>query len=455
MIKQNLYLGHEFRCELYWRENVSKWYIKYVLPNKKLVRRPCHKSKREANKILRLKEMQLLQGFFDSKDLELMPIEDSLIKQQKRYTFDEGLELYLNTTRASRNQDSQYNLKKTLGLLFLWFQNQGKSFIDNVTHIDVQELINSMDEEGKSESTLDAYVRRLNSLYIWFIDDAEILSMKNPVRKIKIPKKGSKARLRIPNDDEIKSLLSVKVDGHSRLWSPIKNIVLFLAYTGCRLREALHAEWSDFDLEQGVWHIRIKPNTPKKDGLGWKPKWNKERDVLLFPEALELLNALPRLESIGNVPVRNANGKIVGHKAYPANFIFTKREVTFLPNCPMQLERGYFKCCKCDKVGDVDKCLYREYTYSRIDDVSKSWKRLKSLAGVDNTLQLKDLRTYFNSLLRSHYGLSSVEAGRLIGNSEEVNNKHYTSVIDSVLFAKMQQKSLSEVMGINSHDAIN
>ena len=46
---------------------------------------------------------------------------------------------------------------------------------------------------------------------------------------------------------------------------------------------------------------------------------------------------------------------------------------------------------------------------------------------------LKDLRTYFNHLLVSRYGFSNKEASSLIGNSPEVNLKHYDPVSLSVI----------------------
>ncbi|MBF0279888.1 MAG: tyrosine-type recombinase/integrase [SAR324 cluster bacterium] len=222
-------------------------------------------------------------------------------------------------------------------------------------------------------------------------------------------------------------LTNVKIlwnTAHSRTWTPIDDIVRFIAYTGCRLREALHAEWSDFDLEKGIWFIRHKPNCPTKEGIGWSPKWHKERVVPLFPEAIKLLQSLPRYEDVfGNVLIRNESRGIVDRKLVPAQFVFPKHEV-------------------------IIKDGIRNERYTRVDDVKKAWTNLKKRAGVMD-LQLKDLRTYFNTVLKNHFQFSSKEAGSYIGNSEVINDKHYTPILDSVLLAKMQQNTLGNVVGIH------
>ncbi len=62
----------------------------------------------------------------------------------------------------------------------------------------------------------------------------------------------------------------------------------------------------------------------------------------------------------------------------------------------------------------------RKEIYSRVDDINRSWKNLKSSAGVTN-MQVKDLRTFFNWVLINKYYFSHKDAGAYIGNSEEVN----------------------------------
>ena len=166
----------------------------------------------------------------------------------------------------------------------------------------------------------------------------------------------------------------VTYDNHSSSNAPVRDIFQFLMFTGARLREVLHMEWEDVNFETCVWHIKEKPNCPTKDKLGWSPKWGNERDVPLFPEALDILKAQPQRQNItGVVLIRDAENNIVDRKTYPANFIFPKQEI-------------------------VKTDSERIVRFTRVDSISKAWRTMKRKAGIEN-LQLKDLRTYFDNVL--------------------------------------------------------
>ena len=153
-------------------------------------------------------------------------------------------------------------------------------------------------------------------------------------------------------------------------------------------------EWEDFDEKTGIWIVRSKPRCPTFYGMGWKPKWDKWRQVPLFDDAIELLEYLPRQEKVyGTVPVRDENKEIIGHDFYPANFVFPKKVVDG----------------KSGKSG-----------YCRVNCIRNGWESLKKLARVEN-LQLRDLRAYFNHILKTNYNFTSKEAGVYIGNNEVVN----------------------------------
>ena len=84
---------------------------------------------------------------------------------------------------------------------------------------------------------------------------------------------------------------------------------------------------------------------------------------------------MPRQQEVyGTVPVLDENKEILRYDFYPANFVFPKIVVD----------------SKSGKVG-----------YYRADRINDEWKSLKKLAQVEN-LQLKDLRTYFNHVLRTN-----------------------------------------------------
>ena len=143
---------------------------------------------------------------------------------------------------------------------------------ENRTPRDVQLLINQHSERGSSEATLKYYQRGMSKVFKWLSEDMELVEMKNPLKKIKIPKKTGLVRDRIPTKAEMASLHAAAVEGAIKNRSPIVEIFKFISMTGARLGEVLHMEWEDFDEKTGIWTVRSKPRSPTFYWQGWKPK---------------------------------------------------------------------------------------------------------------------------------------------------------------------------------------
>jgi len=304
-------------------------------------------------------------------------------------------------------------------MLFRQIEQSGHEFIDQISPLDVQLLINQHSKRGISEATLMYYKKGMSKVFKWLSEDMELVEMKNPLNKVKIPKKTGLVRDRIPTKEEMASLNAAAVEWVVKNRSPVVEIFKFISLTGARLGEVLHMEWEDFDEKTGVWTIRSKPRCPTFYGLGWKPKWDKLRQVPLFDEAIELLEYLPRQEKVyGTVPVRDENKEIIRYDFYPANFVF-----------PIKVVDG-----KSGKVG-----------YCRVNCIRNGWESLKKRARVEN-LQLKDFRTYFNHILKTNYNFTSKEAGAYIGNNEVVNERHYSPYHEPTIRGKMQKLPLKEAL---------
>ena len=78
--------------------------------------------------------------------------------------------------------------------------------------------------------------------------------------------------------------------------------------------------------------------------------------------------------------------------------------------------------------------------------IRNGWEERKKLARVEN-LQLNDLRTYFNHILKTNYNFTSKEAGAYIGNNEVVNELHYSPYDEPTIREKMQRLPLKEAQG--------
>ena len=77
--------------------------------------------------------------------------------------------------------------------------------------------------------------------------------------------------------------------------------------------------------------------------------------------------------------------------------------------------------------------------------IQRAWARFGKKAGFPD-LQIKDLRTFFNWALNSHYHLSNKEAGSYLGNSEQVNYEHYTPVDLKSMSSKLKNEDMGELL---------
>lgn len=422
------------KCKSYPKKQRGKvmYYVSYYLPNGKRMLRPVHQDFNEAKKLIRKKEKQLIRGIFDAKDHKKLGAYLDVRQSCDRLTIEDGLRVYFENTKSRKSSTTYDRDLSAINRCFDFFRNRGKRYFDEIKSLDVLNLITCLDEGGKAEPTIKNAVTMVRKVYNFLIDEAELISGKNPVpKKVKLPKKNGLVRDRLASDKEINKLLkAIQKDELSERQSnlptssisPLGNILQFLIFTGARRSEVLHAEWSDFDLIEGIWKIRIKPKCPTINGLGWYPKWKKPRDVILFPEALNLLRSIEKVETIGKVGIRDLNHKIVDHKIYPAQFIFPKKEF-------LKQEDG--------------KALTR---YSRVDSIQTGWGSLLKRAEVED-LQIKDLRTYFNHKLRAFYDFSPKEAGAYIGNSDVINDLHYNPISIDMMKQKMEKTSLDKLIG--------
>ncbi len=197
--------------------------------------------------------------------------------------------------------------------------------------------------------------------------------------------------------DQITQIIKADFKPDKRTDFRMKEFFLFLRKTGAREGEGLHLEWAD--IVNGVWKIRHKPNCPTKFGIGWSPKWNKERDVILSPLALRILELLPRSKNVGYV----ANDPT----PYPAQFIFTSKD----------RRRGAPKGQRC-----------------RIDRIEKTWKKLLEAAelpslGFDKLI-LHDLRRTKNVENQHVKGMGLDELCKQLGHSAKVNQSNYRGQVD-------------------------
>ena len=365
--------------------------LQYRLPGGQRRQISLGKDKKIAYEKKFIIESHLREFQFDEADLKRMPEEIRILFNRQISRLDEALERYLVATEADRkpntNRNIRYPLQKIIGIL-------GVTYIHEVTGEHAQKLNSGLKSQNLADATRHSYLSLTESFFNWLINVAGLLDSGNPFSLVKKPPRSSKVRGHLVKQDEVGRLFTVAVEDHPTK-IPIKPMIGLILTTGCRSGEAIHAEWDDFDLQKGIWLIRHKPECPTRNGLGWSPKWGKERSIKLLPEAINFLKQLSeRPEVYGQVGI--------GKNAYwkKANFVFTIQKKIMIE-------------------GSIqDK-------FVGVRDFRTAWNNLRCKAGLPD-LQVKDLRTFFNWLLGTKSDLSNKELGCYIGNTERVNLDHYT-----------------------------
>lgn len=151
----------------------------------------------------------------------------------------------------------------------------GTQRLNQLNRLQVQVFHAGLANQGLAKATADHHVkvlrRALNLAVTWgFIE-------KNPISGIELFNEDNRME-NYMNDEELQRLLTV-LRGHSN--RPVCLIAMFLLSTGCRVSEALHAEWHHVDRDQRVWRI---PATNSKS--------KRMRSVPLNDSALHVLDQL-------------------------------------------------------------------------------------------------------------------------------------------------------------------
>ena len=424
----------------YNKQSSTRFWMNYALPNGRRVRRPCDNNRKEAGRKVRIKQAQLMNGGFDIYDRKKL---GRFLTSEQRLTLEEARSLYLEITI---NNKTRSNLKRDEYLLnkaFDFFSKRGLTYLDDISPLDCVRLISSVKARGLKRSSIKNYWMAVSKVFNK-LRKMKLIRLENPMMDVDLPKEGKLHRDRIPSVEEVQAILSNlgAPSVRSPFVSPAADIIRFTLFTGARIGEVLHAEWDDFDLEAGYWYLRDKPDCPGVEGLGWSPKWGKERAVKLFPEAISILKRMPKRKTVGFI--RDELGNQI---AIPANFVFPKMQVKSTSACRMHVKLGHHQCSKCNEFLDISACEHRVVVYSRCNSIRKAWHTILKKAGVED-LVIHDFRRFFNRvILQEKLGFSPEESGRYIGNSEEVNREHYSPISAEIFERKIKQKRLGDLIG--------
>jgi integrase len=157
--------------------------------------------------------------------------------------------------------------------------------IEEITRADVRAILANLVETPVVANRVHSV---LSILFRWAVEHDLVAA--SPVAGVRAPNKET-ARDRVLNDDELKAVWqAADKEGH-----PFGTIVQLLILTGQRRGEVAGMQWSELDLESGLWTL---PRERVKNG--------RRHEVPLPRQAIEILrNEVPR---IGDKYVFTING---------------------------------------------------------------------------------------------------------------------------------------------------
>lgn len=176
----------------------------------------------------------------------------------------------------------------------------GRRTLRSLTVADVEYVLDEAAKRGLSKSSLRGIRNAISAVLEDAVRSRELRT--NVARGARLPEVTSKKAKDHATLEEVAALLA-EAEG-----TELRELLLLLIHTGCRIGEALGAKWSDVDLDAGRWHLS-RTTTLNMDGqvvLGDRTKTGDKRLVHLQPEAIAALRA----QSARVAAVRLKHGKL-------------------------------------------------------------------------------------------------------------------------------------------------
>ncbi|MFA7322838.1 MAG: site-specific integrase [Candidatus Nanopelagicales bacterium] len=163
----------------------------------------------------------------------------------------------------------------------------GRMRLREVTVVDVEDLLDALVAKGLARGTVAA-IRNALAAMLQDAVRARQLSV-NVARSAQMPEVGASdhKRVEIPTDAQVRALIA-KCRG-----TELAAVVAVCVGTGARIGEVLAMQWSDVELELGLWRV-ARTLTRGLDGstqIGLRTKTGKDREVAITPEVVSALKA--------------------------------------------------------------------------------------------------------------------------------------------------------------------
>lgn len=230
------------------------------------------------------KEVQRQAMLFEEKCLKGQVTANIKFEEFAEQWFEEYALLNLRHTSFSRMRQLTQRVYPAIGHMRL----------DKITGRHIQQFINDLALNGKSQKTGRPLSRKTVIHHLSFISDVFSYAIKmemlsdNPCRRVSVPK-GEKKEKQIYTLEEVEQLFNLLGS------APLKYRAFFTLaiYSGFRRGELLGLEWKDVDFENNVISVRRTSNYTADKGVYTDiTKTKKSQRSLKFPPiVMELLNA--------------------------------------------------------------------------------------------------------------------------------------------------------------------
>lgn len=166
-------------------------------------------------------------------------------------TFREFSEYWLNSILNIKLKKTSYN-RKELTLEKQVYPYLGEIPINQITHHDVQEMVNNLNKAGFSYSTVKKAYEAVNGCLREY--RIKTSSSFNPCEGISLPANNQKdiSNITFFNDKQCKLIVeeATRKYGTGKPVYRLGNAIVVLLYTGLRIGELLALTWSDLDFDE-------------------------------------------------------------------------------------------------------------------------------------------------------------------------------------------------------------
>ncbi|NFB33184.1 site-specific integrase [Clostridium botulinum] len=238
------------------------------------------------------KKRQDAQTAMDKSLVELeKSIKNNMDPSMSEITFKQFTDMYLEHMKIYRTTNTILAFKTVLN----HFVTLSNKELTKISNIDIQHIVDSLTLTGLNPSTIQEYIRKLNTIFKSAMDDYNIID-KLPTKNLKFNKSKQQVNKRALNENEENKLLEDFKSNKYYL------VILLGLKCGLRLGEILGLTWSDIDEVNKTIIInkQWKQVNPTKYNFGELKSKNSNRIIPISKNTLDELKKHKKIVNINN-----------------------------------------------------------------------------------------------------------------------------------------------------------